>query len=314
VDPISLVVGLAIGLLVGGGAAWVIAGKGATTKREEAEREAKTIAERAELDAERIRRDAELSGRDDVLKLREEHEKKVEREFEKVRDRERAQQKREAGINERDMGLDKRQRMLQDVEDRVARDQDEIRAQREESAQLLEQRKDELSRTAGLTPEQARDELLESIRIDIAEEEERLIAKSEETIRATCEERGRDIVATAIQRVSAAHTSEITVSTIDIPNDDIKGRIIGREGRNIRAFEKAAGVDVIVDDTPGVVLVSAFDGVRRPSTRWASAPCSISTSGRCTRSSCTSSGDSSTARLTARTCCSTPSSAPTSAG
>jgi len=264
---VDILIGVVIGLVVGGAVAWVVASKGATTKREEAERDAKAIAERAELDGERIRHEAELSGRDDVLKLREEHERKVEREYTKVRDRERAGQKREAAVSERELGLDKRQRMLQDVEDRVARDQDDIRAQREESTQLLEQRKEELARTAGLTTDQAREELLESIRVDVAEEEERLIAKSEEVIRATAEERARDIVATSIQRVSAGHTSEITVSTIDIPNDDIKGRIIGREGRNIRAFEKAAGVDVIVDDTPGVVLVSAFDGVRRETAR-----------------------------------------------
>ena len=266
-DPISIVVGLAIGLIVGGGVAWSVASKGASTKREEAERDAKTIAQRAELDAERIRGEAELSGRDTVLKLREEHDRKVEREYEKVRDRERAQQKADSALSERELGLEKRKRMLQDVEDRVARDQDEIRAQREESAALLDQRKDELARTAGLTAEQAREELLESIRMDVADEEERLIAKSEEVIRSTSEELARDIVATSIQRVAAGHTSEITVSTIDIPNDDIKGRIIGREGRNIRAFEKASGVDVIVDDTPGVVLISAFDGVRRETAR-----------------------------------------------
>ena len=256
-----------VGLVVGGALAWVLARKDSSTRREEAELEARALRERAELDAERIRSEAELSARDELLKLREEHDARLDKEREKVRERERTQQKREQTLSERDLALEKRQRMLQDVEDRVAKDQNDIRAQRDEAGKLLEQRRQELSELAGMTAEQACDQLLETIRADVAEEEEKLIAKSEESIRATVEERSRDIVATAIQRIAASHTAEITVSTIDIPNDDIKGRIIGREGRNIRAFEKAAGVDVIVDDTPGVVLVSAFDGVRRETAR-----------------------------------------------
>src|SRR5204862_7811991 len=81
--------------------------------------------------------------------------------------------------------------------------------------------------------------------------------------RDTCQQKAREVLATAIQRDAAAHTAETTVSTVDIPTDDMKGRIIGREGRNIRAFEKATGVDVIVDDTPGIVIVTGFDNIRR---------------------------------------------------
>ncbi len=256
-----------VGLVVGGAVAFALAKKDASTRREEAELEARTLKERAELDAERIRSEAELSARDELLKLREEHDRRLDKEREKLRERERAQQTRETALSERDLALEKRQRMLQDVEDRVAKDQNEIRTSREEAVRLLEERRAQLADVAGMTAEQATTQLLETIRADVAEEEERLIAKSEENIRATVEERSRDIVSTAVQRIAASHTSEITVSPIDIPNDDIKGRIIGREGRNIRAFEKAAGVDVIVDDTPGVVLVSAFDGVRRETAR-----------------------------------------------
>src|SRR5205823_147601 len=89
------------------------------------------------------------------------------------------------------------------------------------------------------------------------------IQKHEEQLKATCEEKSREVLATAIQRYASEHTADTTVSTVDIPSDDMKGRIIGREGRNIRTFEKCTGVDVIVDDTPGVVIVSAFDNVRR---------------------------------------------------
>ena len=145
--------------------------------------------------------------------------------------------------------------------------------------------------------------------------------KHEEALRQTSEEKARRILATAIHRYAAEHTADTTVSTVDIPSDDMKGRIIGREGRNIRTFEKCTGVDVIVDDTPGVVIVSAFDNIRREtarlaldeadpgrpdppvahrgggdgnagrrwrstSSRWAGRRCRRRTSARCTRSWC----------------------------
>src|SRR6185503_9366391 len=116
---------------------------------------------------------------------------------------------------------------------------------------------------------QAHEELLQRCKSEIAEEEEKLLVRSIEDVKSKVDERTKDILSTAIQRVAANHSSEITVSVVDLPNEDVKGRIIGREGRNIRAFEKATGVDVIVDDTPGVVVVSAFDSVRRETAKQA---------------------------------------------
>src|SRR5205823_3980949 len=104
---------------------------------------------------------------------------------------------------------------------------------------------------------------------ELADDVARRIQKHDEELKATTEERARRVLALAIQRYAAEHTADTTVSTVDIPSDDMKGRIIGREGRNIRTFEKATGVDVIVDDTPGVVVVSAFDNIRRETARLA---------------------------------------------
>src|SRR5207302_1520488 len=106
-------------------------------------------------------------------------------------------------------------------------------------------------------------QLLERLESELSDEVAARIQKREEQLRAHAEQKGAEILITAIQRYAAAHTADTTVSTVDIPSDDMKGRIIGREGRNIRTFEKCTGVDVIVDDTPGVVIVSAFDNVRR---------------------------------------------------
>ena len=105
--------------------------------------------------------------------------------------------------------------------------------------------------------------LLKRIEDELAGEVGSLVLKYQAVGQASCQQKCREILTTTIQRYAASHTAEMTVSTVDIPNDDMKGRIIGREGRNIRAFEKATGVDVIVDDTPGVVIVTGFDSVRR---------------------------------------------------
>src|SRR5262249_19081703 len=120
-----------------------------------------------------------------------------------------------------------------------------------------------LHEISALTRDQAEEVLLARLEKDLADVLAARLNRFEETLKTTCEERARRILATAIHRYAAEHTAETTVSTVDIPSDDMKGRIIGREGRNIRTFEKCTGVDVIVDDTPGVVIVSAFDNIRR---------------------------------------------------
>ncbi len=111
--------------------------------------------------------------------------------------------------------------------------------------------------------EEARNQLLERLDKELSHEQGALITKHRKAMEASCDAKAKEMLITSIQRFAAAHTAEATTSTVDIPNDEMKGRIIGREGRNIRAFEKATGVDVIIDDTPGVVIVSAFDPVRR---------------------------------------------------
>src|SRR4029077_662441 len=116
---------------------------------------------------------------------------------------------------------------------------------------------------SGMSPQAAQDTLLSRLNQELKNETGAVILKHESELKQNCDKMAREIIGMAVQRYAASHTSETTVSSVDIPNDEMKGRIIGREGRNIRAFEKFTGVDVIVDDTPGVVIVSAFDNVRR---------------------------------------------------
>ncbi len=135
--------------------------------------------------------------------------------------------------------------------------------------QLVKLQTQKLHEISGLSREQGEALLLERLERELADVVAGRLQKHEENLRQCCEEKARRILATAIHRYASEHTANSTVSTVDIPSDDMKGRIIGREGRNIRTFEKCTGVDVIVDDTPGVVIVSAFDNVRRETARLA---------------------------------------------
>ena len=153
--------------------------------------------------------------------------------------------------------------MLQTTQQKLADRTRSIDARETELNRMIREEQDQLYRISELSKEQATEQLLKRLDRDLSDQTGALIMKHETELRTECERRAREIIGMAVQRYASAHTSETTVSTVDIPNDDVKGRIIGREGRNIRAFEKATGVDVIVDDTPGVVIVSAFDNVRR---------------------------------------------------
>jgi len=128
---------------------------------------------------------------------------------------------------------------------------------------LLDIQRQTLHKISGMSVDEAKKLLLDQLSRELSNEQGSLILKREKELAETCDAKAKELLITSVQRFAAAHTAESTTSTVDIPNDEMKGRIIGREGRNIRSFEKATGVDVIIDDTPGVVIVSAFDPVRR---------------------------------------------------
>ncbi|MEN0111905.1 MAG: ribonuclease Y, partial [Planctomycetota bacterium] len=163
----------------------------------------------------------------------------------------------------REEQLAKQEQMVEANQRRLADKIAEAADSREQLQQTLAEQRDALQRVSGLGPEEAKTMLLERLDADLADEQGARILKHERTVEERCNERSREMLITAVQRFAAAHTAEATTSSVDIPNDEMKGRIIGREGRNIRAFEKESGVDVIIDDTPGVVIVSSFDPVRR---------------------------------------------------
>jgi len=232
-------------------------------KRGSAYQDRDQILEQARRDAEAVQKDEELKAREGLLKRREELEASLASSKDALHQRERELDKREVGQDDRDEEFQKRDKMVETLQQKLSTRTKVIETKEREIDRLLDEEQQQLYKISSLTQEQARDRLLDRLDSQLKDETGALIIKYEDELKAKQDVLSREILGMAIQRVSSAQTSEMTVSTVDIPNDEMKGRIIGREGRNIRAFEKIAGVDVIVDDTPGVVVVSAFDKVRR---------------------------------------------------
>ncbi len=233
------------------------------TRKEALEKEAALARTAAETEAQKIVAQAEAKANSDLIKLREEFDRETSATRKELRDEERRLSKREDLIDQKLETLNTKERTLDASEKALNERELGLTEKDRQLSDLIDQQQRELLRVSNLSTDQARELVLDRVEKDMEHECGKLIQKRLEQARESAEQQAREIVVTAIQRCAAEHTSESTVSTVDIPSDDMKGRVIGREGRNIRAFEKATGVDVIVDDTPGVVVVSAFDPVRR---------------------------------------------------
>jgi ribonuclease Y len=224
---------------------------------------AEQIVANAHRESETILKQADLQAKEEHLQRREQLDHEIESHRRNLRDQERALEKRSDALDRRIASLDEREAQL----DAARRSAEDLRRatdnERVELNRILTEQREQLLRASRLTFEEARAALFERIESELTGEIGLLISRRETMLRETSQQQAREILGTAIQRYAAGHTAEITVSTVDIPTDEMKGRIIGREGRNIRAFEKATGVDLIVDDTPGVVVVTGFDPIRR---------------------------------------------------
>jgi len=241
---LALAVGCGLGFLV---RHYVV---GARIKKQR--QQAGQVLEKAEKQA----REVVLVARDEALKIRNAAEKELERRRAGLRrEEERLQRRREK--------LDHRQERLEQREQALNKRQGAIDKQRNQIERLRQEQMATLERVAGLSREEAKQELLKAVEEETRQDMARVIRQVEAEAREEADARARKIITTAIQRIASEQVAEVTVSTVSLPSDDMKGRIIGRSGRNIRAFEKVAGVDVVVDDTPEAVTISCFDPVRR---------------------------------------------------
>lgn len=208
-----------------------------------------------------------LDAKDQAVKILDEAKKKSEEVLEQskkeTKEREGQIRKLEEKVLEKDESLEKRRRSLElDVEN-LKKKAEEIKKMREETENMEQRKREELQKLANLSEEEAKKELLTSVEKKYETDILARIQKIEIFGQDKLEQKARDILATVIQRIASSTASEVTTTSVNIPSDDIKGKIIGKEGRNIRALERAAGVEIIVDDTPGSIIISSFDPVRR---------------------------------------------------
>jgi ribonuclease Y len=232
-------------------------------RQTDAEKRAQEIISRAETEIANNLKRAELESQERAIKQRGEVEKELAVSRHELHERERQLDKRQDAIDQQAEQLRKQEKMVEGTQRKLAERIEDTNRRNEELAKLLDLQRQTLHELSGLSRDEAASRLLDILDREMQKEAGAVILKHEKRVAEICEQKSRDVLITSIQRYAAAHTAETTTSTVDIPNDDMKGRIIGREGRNIRAFEKATGVDVIIDDTPGVVIVSGFDMVRR---------------------------------------------------
>lgn len=232
-------------------------------RKRDAETEAQQIRDRAASDAANKLRESELQAKERALQVKTETERELNKLRDELRDRERSLDKRHESLEQQAEDVRKQERIVEQTQRRLSERMEEFARKNEEVQKLAESHRQTLHQLSGLSRDEATRRLLDRLNDELSQETGRIIMRHERAVQEQCDQKSREILLTALQRYAASHTAESTTSTIDIPNDDLKGRIIGREGRNIRAFEKATGVDVIIDDTPGVVIVSGFDPVRR---------------------------------------------------
>ena len=247
-EPVALALGAVVGLAVG-------VGLGFAARSQWANQSIKAATEKAA----RIVSDARAQQKDLILEAKEEK-IRLQREAEDdARERRGELTNLERRLHARDEQLDQRADMLEQRDRKLLEKQIELDKGREELEKLNQERVLALEKVSGMSAEDAKGVLLEAIREEAEHDAVKLARSIERRAREEANEKARDIIVTAMQRVAADHTAEHTVTVVHLPNDEMKGRIIGREGRNIRALEQATGIDLIIDDTPETVVLSGFD-------------------------------------------------------
>jgi len=266
---VTLIVSLAGALAVGLAGGYVLRKMFAEYQVKEAEALGGKIIQEAEKEAETLKKGAELEIKEEKMALKVKMEKELEGELAQLRDQEKELRRKESDLNnlieknrQAERNFDYRTKELDERESAVAKQKEEYRTLIADQIKKLESIS---NYTAEEAKEAIRNQMLEEARQDAARE----VKKIEEEARVNAENEARRLISMAVQRLASDHVAETSVSVVELPNDEIKGRIIGREGRNIRALEQSTGVDLIIDDTPGAVVLSSFDPIRREIARLA---------------------------------------------
>ena len=260
-DPIILTIVFAVVAVILIGIAAFFMGIGYRKKVGEArigaaETKAREIVDDALKTAEAKKREVLLEAKEEAMKVKNDLEQEV-------RERRAEVQRQEKRVMQKEEALDRKVEGLDRKESQLNRKVEELERKNKEITKFHEQQLHELERISGMTADQAKDVLLQSVEEDVKHDMAVMLKEAESRTKEEATKKAREILTSAIQRCAADHVAETTVSVVPLPSDEMKGRIIGREGRNIRALEQATGIDLIIDDTPEAVILSSFDPIRR---------------------------------------------------
>ncbi len=232
----------------------------ADSKIQSAHEEAQGVIDDAKRKAETLKKEALLEAKEQIIQNKQAAEAEEKQRKQEIRTMENRVLQREESLDRRNDALDKREHQLSSQAGQIEKRSREL-------DELVAKQTSELERISELTRDDAHRELLDKVRGEVTHEAATIIRESEQQVKAECHKTAQEIISLAIQRCAADHTAEVTVTSVHIPSDDLKGRIIGREGRNIRTFEQISGVNLVIDDTPETVVLSSFDPVRRETAR-----------------------------------------------
>ncbi len=261
---VGLAIGLIIVALVVGGAVGVVTFYFVQkTKMGNAKNQAKTIVEDAKNQAEALKKETLLEAKEEALKLKKQNDDEIRERRSEIQRMENRVVQREEALDRKEDSLDKKIQAADELKNQIEKGKIDLANREKELDKKAESINKELERVSGLTMADAKKELVASIEDEARKEAGVIVRDIENEAREEGEKKAREIITLAIQKCATDQTSEVTVTAVELPNDEMKGRIIGREGRNIRAIEAATGVDLIVDDTPEAVILSSFDPIRR---------------------------------------------------
>ncbi|WP_368654887.1 ribonuclease Y [Ornithinibacillus sp. 4-3] len=268
-SPLIISILLALILIVGIVVGYLIRKSIAEAKISSAETLAKQIVDEAHRNAEASKKEALLEAKDEIHKLRQEAEVEIRERRSEVLSQENRLMQREENLDRKGETQDKRELMLEKREQTLTEKQQQIEEMESKVEAMVQEQQTELERISGYTTDQARKIILNRVEQDVTHESALLIKEIENRAKEEADKKAKNILSLALQRCAADHVAETTVSVVNLPNDEMKGRIIGREGRNIRTLETLTGIDLIIDDTPEAVILSGFDPIRREIARLA---------------------------------------------
>ena len=227
------------------------------------EKKSDNIIEKAKKEAEKYKRDSILELKEEQLRVKQEFEKEMKEKREEAKDFEDRMQQRENNIDKRDQMLQNRENLLSEKENSIIQRQKELQNLEDKKNELIKQELEKLEKISGLTKEQAKKNIMSIVEETMTKEIAAYIKDKEAEAKLDVDKKAKEMLVSSMQKYSSDVTNEVTVSVITLPNDDMKGRLIGREGRNIRTIEAVTGVDLIIDDTPEAIVISSFDPLRR---------------------------------------------------